>query len=101
MAIKLINSGPETFTLALRVQPGAPRDRIVGAHGEALKLAVAKPPEDGAANIAVEKLLADKLGVRRSDVVIFGGFTSRSKLVHITGLSREQLDAKLADLLKL
>ena len=101
MKIKLTSSGPDAFRLALRVVPGAPLDRIVGEHGEALKLAVAKPPEDGAANVAVEKFLAEKLGLRRANVSISGGFTSRSKVVRITGLTREQLAAKLEELLKL
>ena len=57
MPIKLMSSGPNAFHLALKVVPGASRDRIVGEHGDALKVAVAKPPEDGAANQAVEQFL--------------------------------------------
>ena len=97
-AIKLTSSGPAAFHLELRVIPGAPRDKIVGVLGEALKIAIAKPPEDNAANIAVEKFLRQQLGLRRGQVALIGGFTSRDKLVRITGLTREELSARLADL---
>ena len=99
MQIKLTPSGPNAFTLALKVIPGAPRDRVVGELGEALKIAVSKPPEDGAANEAVEKLLRKQLGLPRGGVTLVGGFTSRDKVVRITGLTREALMARLEALL--
>ena len=72
--------------------PSASTGRAVGSL-EALKIAVAKPPEDHAANVATEKFLASRLGLRRSQVALVSGFTSRDKVVRISGLSRERLRA--------
>jgi uncharacterized protein (TIGR00251 family) len=99
MQIKLTPSAGDAFTLALKVIPGAPRDRVVGELGEALKIAVSRPPEDGAANAAVEKFLQKRLGLRRGGVTLIAGFTSRDKVVRIAGLTREQLTARLEALL--
>jgi uncharacterized protein (TIGR00251 family) len=98
MAIKLTSSGPGAFQLELRVVPGAKRDKIVGEYGDALKVAVAKPPEDGAANAAVESFLREQLGLPRGGVTLVGGFTSRQKVVRVVGLTRDELTTRLAGL---
>ena len=72
--------------LRLRVKPGARRDRLVGAHGGALKLEVAAPPERGRANDAVVSLVARILGVPRSAVAVSVGGTSQNKAVVVEGL---------------
>jgi len=100
MPIKLMSSGPNAFNLALKVVPGASRDRIVGEHGDALKVSVAKPPEDGAANEAVEQFLREQLDLPRRDISLVRGFTSRDKVIRITGLTRAELTARLEALLK-
>ncbi|MDX2165607.1 MAG: DUF167 domain-containing protein [Deltaproteobacteria bacterium] len=69
--------------LALRVQPRAGRDRVIGRHGEALKLQVAAPPVDGAANAAVVALIADWLEVPRRAVSIVHGEGGRDKVVEV------------------
>ena len=99
-SIKLNSSGPNVFHIALKVVPGAKRDRIVGSYGEALKVAVAQPPEDGRANAAVEDLLRERLGLPRGGATLVGGFQSRDKTIRITGLTREELSARLDALLK-
>lgn len=68
------------------VQPRAARDAIVGVHGEALKLKVSAPPLEGRANRAVERLLADRLGVAHGDVNVVSGDSSRSKRIEVRGL---------------
>src|SRR5205823_1628884 len=98
MPIKLISSGPGAFRMALKVVPGAPRDKIVGEYGEALKIAIAKPPEDDAANKAVEIFLREQLNLPRGGLVLVDGFKSRNKVVRITGLSRDELTDRLAKL---
>jgi uncharacterized protein (TIGR00251 family) len=65
------------------VQPGASRSRVVGVHGDALKLAVAAPPERGRANEAVVAVLAQRCSVRPADVRVVAGFASRRKRVRI------------------
>jgi len=70
----------------VRVHPRARRDRIAGVHGDALKVEVTTPPEGGAANRAVERLLAAALGVPARDVAVVVGATSRSKVVAVDGI---------------
>ena len=98
MPIKLNSSGPDAFLISLKVVPGASRERIVGEYGEALKVAVTAPPEDGAANAAVEKLLARELAVPRKQVALVGGFGSRQKTLRVSGLTREELSRRIAKL---
>jgi hypothetical protein len=81
--------------LRLHVQPGATRSEIQGTHGDALKVRIAAPPVGGAANAAVARLLADSFGIRRSDVEIVSGATSRRKRVRLAGVDARQLTAWL------
>ena len=85
---------------ALKVVPGASRQRIVGKLGDALKVAVSKPPEDGAANNAVIKLLAGALPVAEGNITIVRGHSNPRKEVAITGIAIEDLRSRLAHLLK-
>jgi uncharacterized protein len=77
--------------LALRVQPGARKNGLKGEQAGALKLAVTAPPEGGRANVAVIELLAELLGLKRGQVAIVGGATSRNKKVLIRGCQLEQV----------
>jgi uncharacterized protein (TIGR00251 family) len=85
--------------IAVKVVPGASRDRVAGELGDALKIAVSKPPEAGAANAAVVELLATLLGVPRTSVQIVRGHASPRKEVHVAGVSephaRERLTRKV------
>lgn len=81
--------------LRLRVVPGASRPEVVGRHGEAWKLRVAAPPEDGRANDAVLDLLAASLDLPRSDLEISSGRSSRDKVVTLNGLSPAAAGARL------
>src|SRR5262249_37367850 len=75
--------------LRLRVVPGAKRPGIVGRLGEAWKVRVVEPAEDGKANGAVLALLAQVLQVPRRDLEVTAGRASRDKLVVLAGLSSE------------
>ncbi len=81
--------------IALLVVPGASREQIVGAHGDALRIRVAAPPEKGRANGAVIALLARVLGVRRADIRITAGHGSRRKAAHVRGLGPDDVRARL------
>ncbi len=72
-----------TITFSVRVQPRASRSAVVGLHDSALKVRLAAPPVDGAANEALIKLFAQLLDVTRADVEIISGASSRQKLVRI------------------
>ena len=55
-------------------------------HGEALKVRLAAPPVDGAANEALVALLAEELEVPRRSIRIVAGGSARSKLVQVDGI---------------
>lgn len=89
----LIQSHAEGATLALRVQPKAKRNAVVGEQAGALKVAVTAPPEDGRANEAVLALLREVFNLQRSQVVLLSGQTNRNKVVLIRGITPAQLTA--------
>jgi uncharacterized protein (TIGR00251 family) len=86
--------------LRVRAQPGARRERIVGLHGDALKVAVAAPPERGRANERIAQVLAEALGVPPRDVVLLSGATSKDKRFVIAGRTPEECHALLAPFLE-
>src|SRR5262245_56397620 len=86
----------EGCVLPVRAQPGARRAGIQGEQNGALKVAVTAPPEDGRANQALTELLRDELGLKRWQVELLSGQTSRDKRFLIRGLSAAELQAKLA-----
>lgn len=87
--------GPYT-SLRLRVVPGANRPGIVGRYGDAWKVRVSAPAEDGRANDAVLDLLARTLDVSRRDVHLTVGATSRDKVVVLDGVTDEIAETRLA-----
>jgi uncharacterized protein (TIGR00251 family) len=81
--------------LQLRVSPGASRAGIVGRHGDAWKVRVAAPPEDGRANDAVIRLLADTLALPQRDISIVSGHGARDKVVSLAGIAPEDAERRL------
>lgn len=72
---------------SVRVQPRASRDEVSGVYGDALKIRLAAPPVDGAANDALVNFLAALFAVPRRAVRILAGESSRSKLIEIDGVT--------------
>lgn len=80
---------------AVRVVPRASKNEIVGVHGDALKIRLTAPPVEGKANEALVAFLAQRLDVRRSQVEIVVGTTSRRKMIRVTGLLAQEVEARL------
>jgi uncharacterized protein len=80
----------------LRVSPRGSRNEVTGRHGDAWKLRVTAPPEGGRANDEVAALLSEALGVRRADVTLVAGASSRDKVVEITGVTADDVDRRLS-----
>lgn len=59
-----------------------------------LKIRVAAPAVEGAANTALVRLLADELGLAARDVRIVAGAKSRQKLVMIEGIAADAVVAR-------
>jgi uncharacterized protein (TIGR00251 family) len=69
----------------VRVVPRASKSEIVGELGGALKVRIAAPPVDGAANMELVKLLSKAFDVSKSVVEIINGETSKTKQIKIEG----------------
>ena len=82
--------------LTVLVQPKASRTECIGMHGAALKIRVAAPPVDGAANEEVIRFLARTLAIPRSAVHIESGTSSRHKRIRITGVAPDLVLSRLA-----
>jgi uncharacterized protein len=81
--------------LRLRVSPGARSNAIVGRHGEGWKVRVTAAPEDGKANDAVLRLLAERLELPIKSVTLVSGPSSRDKIVELTGLNAAEAERRL------
>jgi uncharacterized protein len=79
------------------VVPRASRSRVVGTLGDRIKVQLAAPPVDGAANVELVALLADLIGVPARSIAIVRGETHKRKTVRISGIDaaacRERLEA--------
>lgn len=58
-------------------------------HGDAVHIRLAAPPVDNAANEALVKLVAERLGIAQRQVRVVAGATSRRKIIEIDGMSAE------------
>jgi uncharacterized protein (TIGR00251 family) len=83
-------------TIAVQVVPRARRSEVAGPQGDRLKVRVAAPPVEGAANEALLAFLAQALGLRKRDLELVAGERGRRKLVRIRGLDAAAVAARLA-----
>ncbi|MEI6029805.1 MAG: DUF167 domain-containing protein [Synechococcaceae cyanobacterium ELA739] len=72
--------------VALWIQPRASWDAVVGERDGAIAIRLQAPPVDGAANQALVRFIASRLGVPPRDVQLVRGLTGRRKWVSVAGL---------------
>jgi uncharacterized protein (TIGR00251 family) len=81
--------------IRIRAQPRASRTEIAGLQGGALRIRIASPPVGDAANDALIRFLADRLGVPRRRVTLLRGATGSDKTVAVAGVSAPDAAARL------
>lgn len=81
--------------LNVKVVPGASRSEICGWLGDALKIRVAAPPEQGKANAAVEALVCEALGLPGGSARVVAGITSPWKVLEISSVSEAVMSRRL------
>jgi uncharacterized protein (TIGR00251 family) len=91
-----ITAHPNGAVLAVVVTPRAGVTSLGAVEAGAVRIRVAAPPVDGAANAALLRFLAEMTGVGRSTVRIVGGETGRRKRVLFEGITAEELSRRLA-----
>lgn len=82
--------------LSVRVTPRAGRTAIAGMRDGVLHVKLAAAPVEGAANAALIDLLCRQLRIPKRSLRIARGERSRIKTVEISGLTDEEVRARLA-----
>jgi uncharacterized protein (TIGR00251 family) len=91
-----IRPGGHGAALNIKVTARAKRTAVLGTLDDGtIKIAVAAPPEDGKANAALLRFLAQSLGIRESQIEILSGHGSPRKLIVVTGISPSDVEARL------
>jgi len=73
------------ITFKVKVEPKSSRKGISGVVGDSLKVKVHAPPVGGAANDELIAILSKEFGIKKSDIQIVRGNSSRDKIVEIAG----------------
>ncbi len=87
------DEGVIIFTV--RAQPRATKSAVVGEVEGALKIKLAAPPVDGAANEELLRFLAPLFGLPRRNLSILSGTIAKTKIIRIHGLTGKQFEAIL------
>ncbi len=82
-------------TLRFHVVPNAKIDKVVGEHGNAIKIKLRAPAVEGKANAALRSFLAGKLQISERQVVMEHGHKSREKVLRIDEMSEEDVRRRL------
>ena len=83
------------LAVAIQVLPRASHDAVVGERQGAIAIRLRAPPVEGAANQALRRFLAERLGVAPSAVRLLRGERSRRKWIAVEGWSAAALHAAL------
>jgi uncharacterized protein (TIGR00251 family) len=86
---------PGGCRIYLYARPRASRTKITGVHDGRVKIQIAAPPVDGAANAEVIKFLSSKLGVRKSAIEFVAGNTGKRKTIFADGVDAGMAKEKL------
>jgi uncharacterized protein len=82
-------------TIRVHVIPNAKIDKVVGEHGDAIKVKLRAPAVEGKANAALRRFLAEKLSIPQRAIVLERGERSRDKMIRIDALSEEEVRSRL------
>jgi uncharacterized protein (TIGR00251 family) len=81
----------------VRLRPRGRRDQLMGMSEGVLRARVAAPPVDGKANKALCRLIAKRVGIAPSKVIVVQGGKSRNKTVRVEGVSAAVVERALRD----
>ncbi len=86
---KMVTECKEGVRLQVKLSPGASKTKVLGPHGDCLKIAVNAPPEKGKANHALVEFLAELLNIPKQNISIHSGLTSPRKTLLIKGVTKD------------
>ena len=87
MHASIVQDTKDGAILTVHIQPKASTTECVGIHGNAIKIRVAAPPVDGAANEKLIRFLARALSLPLAAVHIESGISGRRKRVRLSGVT--------------
>ena len=82
--------------LEVYIQPRASTTELAGTHDGLIKIRIAAPPVENAANLALIEFIARRLGIAKRCVRVVSGAASRRKMLEIEGVNTETVLATLA-----
>jgi uncharacterized protein (TIGR00251 family) len=82
-------------SLRFHIVPNAKIDKVIGEHGDAIKIKVRGPAVEGKANAALRCFLAEELKIHERAIVVEHGHKSRGKVIRIEGLSAADVRQRL------
>ncbi len=91
-----VRPGGHGAAITVKVTPRSKRTAVLGTLADgSIKISVAAPPEDGKANAALLRFLAQTLNIREGQLEIVAGHGSPRKLIAISGISPADVEARL------
>ena len=91
----MIQSVSDGVVISIRVIPRASRSGVGGTRGDAILVRLRAPALEGAANLELIEVLAERLDVPRRAVSIIAGERSRQKRVHVSGVDSATAESRL------
>ncbi|MDO7846609.1 DUF167 domain-containing protein [Hymenobacter sp. M29] len=89
----------QIMILHLRAKPNARANQLLRAADGTLTVRLKAPPQEGQANAVLLAFLGETFGVSKSSVTLLSGHTTPFKKVEIEGVSEEEGERVLAQLL--
>jgi uncharacterized protein (TIGR00251 family) len=84
-----------SIRLDVYIQPRASKTELGGIHDGMIKIRIAAPAVENAANRALIEFIAQQLGIAKRCVRIVSGGTSRKKVLEIDGMDAEVIATAL------
>ena len=84
-----------SIRLEVYIQPGASKTELAGMHDGVIKIRIAAPPVENAANRALIDFVAHRLGIAKRCVRLVSGRTHRRKVLEIDGVTAGLIAATL------
>ena len=89
------SSVSQSASIGIYVQPRASKTEVSGMHDGLIRIRLAAPPVDGAANAALVAFIAERLDIAKSRVRVISGLASRRKVVRVEGMTEATVVAAL------
>ncbi|BCB97210.1 UPF0235 protein [Dissulfurispira thermophila] len=81
--------------IQVKVTPRSSKREIAGVEGNIIRIKLTAPPVGGAANEQLIELLSKTLSIKKGNIEIVKGDSSRCKIIKIKGLSEEVLKMRI------